>query len=340
MMILGFNGGPPYVIHGPPGTGKTVTIIEAILQLYTGRKGAHVLICAPSNSAANHIMEKHLCEKKVEIEENDILRLNAITRPFDDTKPDFHRCCFFEESGFKCPELKDLTRYRIIISTYMSASLLYSEGIMPGHFSHIFLDEAGQASEPETMIPISHLCWRGTVVVLAGDPKQLGPVINSRDAETCGLGKSYLARLFECELYDIGNENFITTLVWNYRCHPEILYLPSKLFYNGELIAIKDGSSMIWVDLLPNREFPVLFIGIQGCNEGEGNNPSWFNRFEVSKVVEIVKKLTDKRGLSGEDIGVITPYRQQVLKLSKTRDSLALISRLAASSNSKDKKDR
>ncbi|GFZ08872.1 P-loop containing nucleoside triphosphate hydrolases superfamily protein [Actinidia rufa] len=322
-MILGCKGGPPYVIYGPPGTGKTMTIVEAILQLYIGQNNAQILVCAPSNSAADHILEKLIAEKAVEARENEILRLNATTRPCEDIKPELDRFCYLEESIYKCPPLSNLMQYKIIISTYMSASLLYAEGIGRTHFSHIFLDEAGQASEPETMIPLSHLCHKGTVVVLAGDPMQLGPVIHSKDAESCGLGMSYLARLFECEFYNNLNENYVTKLVQNYRCHPAILHLPSELFYNGELIAsrVDIASSTPWDDLLPNRDFPVLFIGIQGCDEREGNNPSWFNRFEASKVVDIVKKMTE-RGLTGEDIGVITPYRQQVLKLYKALEIL------------------
>lgn len=318
-MILGCKGGPPYVIYGPPGTGKTITLVETILQLYTIRKGVRLLVCAPSNSAADHILEKLVSEKEVSFGKNDILRLNAVTRPFVDYQSDL-QFCSFEESSFNCPPLNILMRYRIIISTYASASQLYAEGIRRGHFSHIFLDEAGQASEPETLIPLSHLCQKGTVVVLAGDPMQLGPVIHSRYAESYGLGKSYLARLFEYEFYNMGNENYVTKLVQNYRCHPEILHLPSELFYNGELVASKEDTadSVAWVDLLPNRDFPVLFVGIQGCDEREGSNPSWFNRFEISKVVEYIKILTESEGkkLNGEDIGVIAPYRQQVLKLS------------------------
>lgn len=325
-MILGCEGGPPYVIHGPPGTGKTMTLVEAILQLYTTRRETRILICASSNSAADHILDKILSEKDIELQEYEIFRLNAATRPYEDVKTD-HIChCFFEDQLFRCPPLKALMRYRIIISTYMSASLLYAEGVKRGHFSHIFLDEAGQASEPETMIAISQLCRQDTTVVLAGDPMQLGPVIYSRDAERYGLGKSYLERLFECEFYSGGDPNYVTYLVRNYRCHSEILYLPSRLFYGGELIACKDDadSSMTWGNLLPNKDFPVLFIGVQGCDEREGTNPSWFNRFEASKVIEIIKKLT-KKNLNEGDIGVITPYRQQVLKLKKVLENLDLL---------------
>lgn len=56
--------------------------------------------------------------------------------------------------------------------------------------------------------------------------------------------------------------------------------------------------------LLPNKEFFVLFKGIQGCDEREGSNPSWFNRIEVSKVIEIIRKLTLEGNIIEEDIGV------------------------------------
>ncbi|KAM1216197.1 probable RNA helicase SDE3 [Malus sylvestris] len=319
-MILGCKGGPPYVIYGPPGTGKTMTLVETILQLYTTRKRDRILVCAPSNSAADHILEKLLnANADVVVQEFDILRLNAPSRPYEDVNPDLIDYCFYDDDAFTCPELNALLRYRIIICTYTSASLIYAEGVRRGYFSHIILDEAGQASEPETMIPISSLYKQNTVVVLAGDPMQLGPIINSREAETFGLGKSYLERLYECDFYRNGDRNYVTKLVKNYRSHPEILRLPNELFYGRELIACKDDSVsfMARVDLLPNKDFPVLFFGIQGCDEREGCNPSWFNRTEASKVVEITKRLTAQRNLNEEDIGIITPYRQQVLKLKK-----------------------
>ncbi|WCJ23821.1 P-loop containing nucleoside triphosphate hydrolases superfamily protein [Euphorbia peplus] len=325
--ILGCGGAPPYIIHGPPGTGKTMTIVEAILQLYKNRPNARILVCAPSNSAADHLLDKLLTENSINIRENEIFRLNATSRPFEEVSPDMHPFCFFDDCLFQCPSLKVLMKFRVIVCTYVSACYLYAEGIPQGHFSHIFLDEAGQASEPESMIPISFLSRKNTVVILAGDPMQLGPVIYSREAESHGLGKSYLVRLFECEYYCSGDENYVTRLVRNYRCHPDILRLPSDLFYDGELIASKEStedtnSLLSSVNLIPRKDFPVLFFGIQGCDEREGNNPSWFNRIEASKVVEVVNKLIAEGDLDEADIGVITPYRQQVLKLKKTFDDL------------------
>ncbi|XP_050372396.1 probable RNA helicase SDE3 isoform X2 [Argentina anserina] len=324
-MILGCKGGPPYVIHGPPGTGKTKTLVEAILQLYKGQAQTRLLVCAPSNSAADNVLEKLLNDKAdIVVKENEIFRLNAPSRPLDDIKPEYIKFCFSEDNIFSCPPPKALRAYRIIISTYMSASLLYAEGIKKGHFSHIFLDEAGQASEPETMIPIANLHGGNTVVVLAGDPMQLGPIINSQRAEDYCLGISYLERMFDCEFYRHEDNSYVTKLVRNYRCHPDILHLPNELFYGGELLACKGESVSITarLDFLPNKDFPVAFFGIQGCDEREGNNPSWFNRTEASKVVEVTKRLTAGKNLSEEDIGVITPYRQQVLKLKKAFEDL------------------
>ena len=86
-MILGCKGAPPYMIHGPPGTGKTRTMVEAILQLYKYHKNARILVCAPSNSAADYILEKLLAQQDVEFRENEIFRLNASARPYEDVKP-------------------------------------------------------------------------------------------------------------------------------------------------------------------------------------------------------------------------------------------------------------
>lgn len=357
-MILGCKGPPPYVIHGPPGTGnnmilrecefvsslcfmfsrtdpivqlitgKTVTLVEAILQLYTGNKKACILVCSSSNSASDHVLVKLLESGGTLIRERDVFRLNASSRLYDDMSQEYMQFCFFEEMVFRCPPLKALMQYRIVVSTYMSSATLQAEGLPRGHFSHIFLDEAGQASEPETMVPITSLSDRRTVVVLAGDPRQLGPVVFSKGAEDHGLGVSYLERLFYHDRYAQGNENYVTRLVRNYRCHPAILELPSKLFYEGQLVPCKESNSVmesVYNSIgLPNKEFPVLFIGIQGCDEREGNNPSWFNRTEASKVMEIIRKIMKSDDITSADIGIITPYRQQVQKLRNALEILEM----------------
>ncbi|KAJ3678467.1 hypothetical protein LUZ60_002270 [Juncus effusus] len=331
-MILGCKGTPPYVIYGPPGTGKTVTLVEAILQLISTKPKSRILICSSSNSASDHILHKLLessnTASETLINSSSIFRLNATSRNYDDISVDLIRFCFFEEMVFKCPPLNALMQYKIIISTYMSASMLQSEGIYRGHFSHVFLDEAGQASEPETMVPITGLVDKKTVLVLAGDPMQLGPVVYSSRADKSGLGTSYLERLCGFDWYRNGDKNYVTKLVRNYRCHPAILDLPSKLFYKGELVACRESNESmdpVYDALgLPDKSFPILFIGIQGCDEREGNNPSWFNRIEASKVVEIISKITQNSDIDTSEIGIITPYRQQVLKLKQALELMEM----------------
>ena len=71
-----------------------------------------------------------------------------------------------------------------------------------GHFSHIFFDEAGQATEPETMIAIKTMADNSTNIILSGDPKQLGPIIRSNIARELGLETSYMERLMDRDMYD------------------------------------------------------------------------------------------------------------------------------------------
>ncbi|CAA6662775.1 unnamed protein product [Spirodela intermedia] len=224
-------------------------------------------------------------------------RLNAESRHYDDLKADHIQFCFLDGMVFQCPPMEVLLCYTIIVSTYMSSCLLYAQGVRKGHFTHIFLDEAGQASEPETMVPLTGLCSQKTVIILAGDPMQLGPVVCSSDADGYGLGRSYLQRLFDFEVYESEDPNYLTKLVRNYRSHPTILDIPSRLFYKGELIACKKGTPQC-----------------MSC---------WISPINSSlKVVEIVRKVRAAVDLMESDIGVITPYRQQVIKLRKAFESL------------------
>jgi helicase MOV-10 len=93
------------------------------------------------------------------------------------------------------PEHERLLAFRVVVSTCSSAGMLQVLNIPVGHFSHIVIDEAGQAEEPLAMIPIMTFSNSYTNVILAGDPNQLGPVIKSPISAKAGLRKSYLERL-------------------------------------------------------------------------------------------------------------------------------------------------
>jgi len=93
-------------------------------------------------------------------------------------------------------------QFRVIVTTCISASIVSGIKIPPGHYSHIFVDEAGQATEPEVMVSVKMMADEKTNVVLCGDPKQLGPVIRSSVARRLGLGMSFIERLMGREIYD------------------------------------------------------------------------------------------------------------------------------------------
>lgn len=183
-----------------PGTGKTVTIVEAMRQIILRDSNARILACAPSNSAADLIAER----LRDNLSPKQLLRLNAPSRSKDQLPKSLERFSYINSEGtFSVPPLATLSQFRIIVSTCLSASVPYGIGMTRGHFSHIFLDEAGQACEPEAMVPIKTMADNRTNIVIAGDPKQLGPIIRSTLASQLGLGISYLDRLMACDVYDV-----------------------------------------------------------------------------------------------------------------------------------------
>uniref|UniRef100_A0A7M4EY67 RNA helicase Mov10l1 n=1 Tax=Crocodylus porosus TaxID=8502 RepID=A0A7M4EY67_CROPO len=312
----------PYILFGPPGTGKTVTIIEAILQIYYTLPGSRILVCAPSNSATDLIC--------LRLHESNLLKPGAMVR--------VNASCRSEEVNIDtvklyCKDGEDIwkaSRFRIIITTCSSAGMFYQIGIRCGHFTHAFVDEAGQASEPECLIPLGLISEVNGQIVLAGDPMQLGPVIKSRLAVAYGLDSSMLERLMALSLYLRDEDTFgvcgsynpllITKLVKNYRSHSALLALPSKLFYHKELEVCADTSvvtSLLGWERLPRKGFPLIFHGMKGNETREEHNPSWFNPTEAVQVLRycclLAKNLSS--AVSVSDIGVITPYRKQVEKI-------------------------
>jgi helicase MOV-10 len=182
-----------------PGTGKTITVIECINQLLAKYPRAKVLACAPSNSAADLIasrLQRHLST-------DELFRFYAPSR-FKEQVPDGLRPYIFTSDGhFSVPPMGRLENFKVVVSTCVSASVFSGIGMARGHFTHIFIDEAGQATEPETFVSIKMLADSKTNVILSGDPKQLGPVIQSSIAKGLGLEKSYLERLMDRDAYNI-----------------------------------------------------------------------------------------------------------------------------------------
>ena len=165
---------------------------------------------------------------------------------------------------------------------------------------------------------------------MAGDPWQLGPVVTSRLASQFGLETSLLERLMKMDLYSKGRAGYegrcITKLVRNFRSHPALLSIPSRLFYGGELLPCADpkivNSCLNFEGLTEatRGSFPFLFHGVVASDMREGNSPSFFNPSEAAVVLSYIAALI-KQGMLPANIGVIAPYKKQVLKI---RDRLAL----------------
>eukprot|EP01111_Echinosteliopsis_oligospora_P015569 TRINITY_DN6195_c0_g1_i1.p1 TRINITY_DN6195_c0_g1~~TRINITY_DN6195_c0_g1_i1.p1 ORF type:complete len:290 (-),score=58.16 TRINITY_DN6195_c0_g1_i1:42-911(-) len=153
---------------------------------------------------------------------------------------------------------------------------------------------------------------------MAGDHKQLGPIVRSTTAgKDYGLEKSLMERLIESSSSHV---KFVR-LLRSYRAHPEILKLYSHLFYEGKLIPeaeISSVSTLCSLPFLPQKSCPFLFHHVQGIERREQDSPSWFNQKELEAVMAFIQKLMKQRfDLTADDIGIITPYRKQVQKFTQ-----------------------
>lgn len=316
----------PFVLFGPPGTGKTSTLVEAILQLMQ-RPYATLLVVAPSNAAADEIVRRLAV---FDVNPRDLLRVNAYSRYVRDLDPLVLRYSTADEDGhFSMPGMGDLQRYRVVVATCSTSAKLFYQGMPEAHFTHVIIDECGHCMEPEAISSFINLASEHTRLVMAGDPEQLGPVVQSSVASQAGLAMSLLERYTsKVPLYrhhDDGqfadtlgyNPSYIVKLVRCYRCHPEIIRIPNRRFYLNQLIpsARPDViNGLLQWHRLPNAAFPLIFHSCNGENLQEGNSPSWFNIQEIETVMEYVRELRDF-GVGADEIGIITPYRRQVKKM-------------------------
>ncbi|XP_063988687.1 putative helicase mov-10-B.1 isoform X2 [Diachasmimorpha longicaudata] len=323
----------PYILFGPPGTGKTSTLIEAILQIQKRSSSTRILICTPSNSAADEIALKLQRHCPDIISENALFRMYSASKKSDDVHELIKGSSNMssDEAVFLSKEL--FMRKKIVIVTLATAARIDKYGLKEDHFGYLFIDEAGQATELQTLIPLLTLCggkpeFNGKLcgqVVIAGDPQQLGPCCDSKLAEPI-LSRSMLERLMSWGPYRRSESTgydpiYVTKLVQNFRCHPAILHIPNKLFYDGELIPCGGDHTLRALDwfYLPKKKFPVMFHAVKGEEQRETYSPSVYNPLEVKVIVDYVKKLIGAN-LGGqiikeEEVGIVTPYKLQKQKL-------------------------
>lgn len=174
----------PYFIFGPPGTGKTVTLVETILQILTLLPDARILVGTPSNSAAD-VVATRLIDSGI-LKPGDLIRFVAYKCVVDDSIPinlipycatadisaegsDHARTHKTLKNGLTLGvSCSVIGRHRVTVSTCSNLGILFNFNFPKGHFTHIIIDEAGHLLEPEVMIPLSFLDVSSGQAVLAG----------------------------------------------------------------------------------------------------------------------------------------------------------------------------
>ncbi|GLT72009.1 hypothetical protein SLA2020_439830 [Shorea laevis] len=215
--ILSFRGSPPYLLGGSLSTitrvdkslSRTGVVVQkAVVEAYKTSLEHRILVCAPINKTCD-MLYKSL--KKM-IPESDMFRANAAFREIDGVPIDILSSCPIEGECFACPPLQQLLKFRIILTTFVSSFRLHNEGIVAGHFTHIFLVDASSAMEPEVMIALANFADDNTTVIVTGAPGDHSGWVRSDMGRKYGLRKSYFERLLELRPYRSPNSMFITKL--------------------------------------------------------------------------------------------------------------------------------
>ncbi|KAJ3187788.1 hypothetical protein HDU85_006181 [Gaertneriomyces sp. JEL0708] len=299
----------PYLVQGPPGTGKSTTIVAVVRAWLREHPQQRVLVCMPSNNALNAVLEKlapaYSKEKMFRVVGQRVGQ-EAIKNDIKIVK-DYGG---YDEATDEFEPLESVEPYSIILSTLV---LSYDLPAKPGDFGLIIVDEAGQATVPESLIPLSrfHADKSQVMLVDVGDRMQLGPRVMARSAALYGLRMSLVALLMRCAQYQSLDDRYYVRLVNNYRSHKGIIEFPSKEWYRSSLRAcappaiVNKGLSL---RVKPN--LPVVIDNVRGKEQQLPGSTSWCNEAEADRVCHWIRKLVEVN-CPTHAIGVITPYNDQ-----------------------------
>lgn len=340
------------VVHGPPGTGKTTTLVEAIKALIKQDK-KQILVVAPSNTAVDLLSEKlsdqglnvlrvgnpaRVSERLMSLtldskmsahpgmKEMKTLKKQAneyknmahkYKRSFGKAERD-QRKALFDEAHRIMKDVGKSEQY-IIDDLVAKAQVITATLVGSNHYTvrnlkynTVVIDEAGQALEPACWVPI----LKAQKVILAGDHCQLSPTIKSNEAAKKGLSTTLLEKCVAL------HPESVTILEEQYRMNEQIMGYSSKVFYDDKL---KANFSVAHHVLFPESA-PIAFIDTAGCGfdeklEGTSSTNPEEAAFVFKHLNHLVAELESKTGADGKSlysvenfpsIAVISPYKQQI----------------------------
>lgn len=329
------------IVHGPPGTGKTTTLVEAVYE--TLHRENQVLVCAQSNMAVDWISEK-LVDRGVSVlrignpsRVNDKMLSFTYERRFE-SHPDYPQLWSIRKAirelyarsrkgaereavRQKINSLKDRAtelEIRINESLFSEARVIActlvgsANRLLTGQkFGTLFIDEAAQALEAACWIPIR----KADRVILVGDHCQLPPTVKAPEALRAGLGHTLMQTIVKSK------PDTVSLLKLQYRMNDEIMRFSSEWFYGGMLQSAPEVKYRSILDF----DTPIEWINTEGldCNEEFiGENYGRINKSEAELSIEQLKgyitKIGRERFLDERiDVGMISPYKAQVQYLRR-----------------------
>ena len=330
------------VVHGPPGTGKTTTLVEAVCEVL--RRENQVLICAQSNMAVDWISEK-LIERGVSVlrvgnplRMTDEMLAHSYERRFSD-HPDYphlwalrrqirqlyalprrSRPASFRSKIDALREKASSLEWRIrqqlfeetraVTCTLAGSASQLLDGL---HFHTLFIDEAAQALEAACWIAIR----RADRIVLAGDHQQLPPTVKCPAAARGGLSRTMMEQIVShCP-------ETVTLLDVQYRMNETLMTFPSRWFYGGRVKSAPEVRHRGILDFdVPATWIDTDYLDDAGQEEFVGEGYGRVNKAEAELTLQVLRDYIRRIGpdrMMDEriDFGIISPYRAQVQYLRR-----------------------